>query len=77
MTDEIVQIRPCMDLEDGQVTQCPVADAGYFGVYFGGPGDLQWCADFDSYTDARNWAEEMAENQECPLSDLVELEVVP
>lgn len=77
MTNEIVQIRPCMDLEDGQVTQCPLAEADYFGVYHGGPGNLMWAADFGSYTDARNWAEEVAENHECPLSDLVELERMP
>lgn len=67
---ELVQIRPCMDLEGGEVAQCEVHEADYFGVYIGTPGDLMWAADFTHYIDAYNWALEVAENRDCPLSDL-------
>jgi hypothetical protein len=73
MSDDIVQIRPCMDM-DGEVAQCEEAEADYFGVYHGGPGDLQWIADFDSYPDARSFAIEVVRTHHCPLSDLVAYE---
>lgn len=75
MTEELVQLRPCMDFEDNQVVQCCVADADYFGVYYGGPGDLQWQADFADYGDARNFAEQLAASAGCDFDDLVEREV--
>jgi hypothetical protein len=56
------------------VLQCFEADADYFGVYIGGPGDLMWAADFNNYTDALNWAIEVAENYDYELCDIVALE---
>lgn len=69
MTDEIVQVRPCQEV-DGMVTQCEESEADFFGVYYGGPGDLMWAADFNTLNDAINWATEVAENNNCPLEVL-------
>lgn len=69
MTNEIVQVRPCME-EDGEVVQCEESEVDYFGVYYGGPGALMWIADFNCLNDAINWATEVAENNECPLEVL-------
>jgi len=67
-----VQIRPCMDLDGGEVTQCETSEADYFGVYIGEPGEFMWAADFSSHTDALNWATEVAENYEYKLEDICE-----
>jgi hypothetical protein len=63
-----------MDIEDGEVVQCKESEADYFGVYIGTPGDLTWAADFDSYTDALNWALEVADNRDCTVFDYVQYE---
>lgn len=72
--EEFVQVRPCMDIEDGAVVQCLEAEADYFGVYIGTPGDLMWAADFHTYIDALNWATEVAESRNCTLFDYVRYE---
>ena len=69
-----VQVRPCRALVGRCIEQCAVAEAHFYGVYMGTPGDLTWCADFLSYTDALNWAREIAENNECTIFDYVQYE---
>lgn len=64
---ELVQVRPCKDAEDNQVVQCCASDANYFSVYYGPASWLVWIADFRHMQDAINWAEEVAENNECNL----------
>lgn len=66
-----VQIRPCQ-LFGGRVHECSTEEAEFYGVYQGEPGDLMWTADFNCHSDARNWAEELAANEECSLEDLCE-----
>ncbi len=73
MTSEIVQVYLCIEV-DGHVTQCEESEADFFGVYYGGPGDLMCAADFNTLNDAINWATEVAENNNCPL--LLALEIL-
>ena len=66
----IVQLRACMDLEGTDVVQCEESEADYFGVYQG-DGPLDWIADFASYDDAREFADQRAALEDCEVEDLV------
>lgn len=68
-----VALWPTMHIHEG-FEQCNEAEADQFSVYLGEPGDFLWTADFAHYTDARNWAEEVADCHECELIDYVEKE---
>lgn len=56
-----------------QVIWCTEAEAHHFSVYLCDPY-AEWLADFAGYSDARNWAEEVADCHECELIDYVEKE---
>lgn len=56
-----------------QIIYCDESEAEQFSVYICDPY-AEWIADFRSYNDARNWAEEVADCHECELIDFVEKE---
>ena len=68
-----VEIRATMIDGEGTVW-CSEAEADQFSVYLGEVGDFEWVADFRGYSDARNWATEVAECHNCELVDYVEEE---
>jgi len=67
-----IELRATMNAHEG-VIWCDEAEADQFSVYFCDPY-AEWLADFRGYTDARNWAEEVADCNECELIDYVEKE---
>lgn len=66
----IVQVCGCADI-DGEVNPLvPDCDAKFYGVYIGKDGPpFEWVADFQSKTDAVNWAEEVAECHDGVIED--------
>ena len=68
-----VELRPTR-LVAGEIEWCKEAEACQFSVYVGEPGDFLWLADFSSYLDARNWAEEVQKRRNEELIDHIERE---
>ncbi len=51
----IIQINPCTEDEHG-VERCEPAQAMFYGVYIGQPGEYVWAADFADPAHAREFA---------------------
>jgi hypothetical protein len=67
-TEVRVQIKPCFD-EDRVVVWCEEANAAYFGVYLGEPGDYHWVADFANKDEAQWYAEALCDRLELDQED--------